>query len=187
MPQEQNNLIIGAAISLLSAILVFVLTSVYHWIDKNRDRSWAIEDRKYQRRLEILTVRLKETENYINHIYDVAHELMIYQMALLATKIIDDKGFDEVFGEIYEKIQKIAKDSSSILNLNDEELQTLNDKLRACIVNEIEISMSLKEKIKNNKVANKKIEQDRIEAFYEEIIDIKKAMMKRVDELLGLN
>ena len=84
MPDKSDNLIIiGAVISLFSSLLTLLLSNAYHWISKNRDREWLIEDRKYQRRLEVLSSRLKEVENCVNKYLDIATKLFDYEIRLV--------------------------------------------------------------------------------------------------------
>jgi hypothetical protein len=183
MPQETNNLLLGAGISLLSTTLLFILTSIYNWKVKNRDRAWVIEDRKYQRRLEVLSVRLKEVEDYINQIFDIAENMFRYELILVQTKKVDNT--QVFYSDFYLMMEKISRTKSSVLNLHDEELGKLSQEFADYIIAELNIAGLLEEKIKNCNIVEENIENKRVIDFFVKAMDMRKLVIKRIDHLSG--
>lgn len=205
--QGQTDLVIGAAISLLSALLTFLLTSSYQWMVANREREWQLEDRKkqreqeieerkYFRRQQVLIRRLEEAEKSLNKLLDICEIVTDYEYSLLKgyeakipsrsalSKVIDDQRL-EIFRRVNPMLSDVARSRSSIYNLGDDELTKLSIDLQEKIFSEFEVTEKLEESIKNKKTIDSKREHERIYKFYKEIMDIRILAIKRIDHLLG--
>jgi hypothetical protein len=183
MPQEPNNLIIGATISFISVTLTFILTSVYNWLEKNRERKWIIEDRRYHRRLEVLSVRLKEVEDYVNQLFDIAEKLVRYEFQLFQTKKADK--VQEFYKDFTQIILMVSRKKSSVLNLNDEELANLSKEFADYVLAELDIVTSLENKIINNEIIEDEIESKRVSDFFAKTMNLRKLVIRRIDHLSG--
>jgi hypothetical protein len=144
---------------------------------------WAIEDRKLQRRLEVLSNRLKECEDYINQLFDVANGMLKYEMGLIQTKRVDKT--QAIYVDIVQALEKTSKTKISILNLNDEELEKLSQEYFEHVIGELYNLDSFEEKIKNNKIIEDEIEKKRVSDFWQEATTMRKLLIKRIDHLLG--
>lgn len=206
---EQESIIIGAVITLLSTTLSIFLTNGYHWINKKTERDQFIEDRNYQRRLEVLNRRLGEAEKNFNQFLDIAEKLIEYEFMLLASKalLIDDipvaennidlyklavaKSKDKrkltSNAEITEKLSEANRQRASVFNLNDEELIKLTAELGTLIINELNIADSLEKRIQNDEIIDSEVEQKRILSFNVKTLDIRKTAIGRIDHLAGFH
>jgi hypothetical protein len=177
--------ITGAIIGVLSALLTFVLTSWYQWLRDERDRKWRLEDMKLQRRLNVLNLRLADIQRYLNENYGIISSLyeMEYKLLSLGLKF----KIDPVSNNLMEHHKNSNFSFASIFNLNDPDLTQLNVKLSQMIMNEENEYKALKQKISDGEIINKEQEEARINKFYSDASKLYCSMIKRVDELSGLN
>jgi hypothetical protein len=177
--------ITGAIIGVLSALLTFILTSWYQWLRDERDRKWRLEDMKLQRRLNALNLRLSDVQRYLNEKHGII--LSIYEMEY---KLLNfGLGFDAeaVFNKLSGHYKNSNESFSSIFNLSDPDLTQLNIKLTQLILNEQNEYKRLGEKISNKEVISKEQEEARINKFFSDASGVYYSLIKRVDELSGLN
>ena len=177
--------ITGAIIGVVSALLTFVLTSWYQWLRDERDRKWRLEDLKLQRRLNVLNLRLADVQRYLSEKHGIIVSMyeMEYKLLNFGLKFY----VEAVFSKLSDHYKNSNEDFSSIFNLSDPELTQLNIKLTQLVLNEQNEYKLLGEKISSEQAINKDQEEARINKFFSEASSLYYSLIKRVDELSGLN
>ncbi len=180
-----DNQLIGAAIAAISALLTFIFTSLYQWLRDERDRKWRLDDWKLQRRLSALNLRLADVQKYLNEKYKIISSLYEIEYKLLNLGLKFD--VDSTLSKLTEYYKNSNESFSSIFNLGDPELTQLNLKLSQLIINEQNEYKMLGQKISDGQTINKDQVGARINTFYSDASNLYYSMIKRVDELSGLN
>ena len=187
MGQQTNELIIGAVIGLLSALLTFMLTSVFQLYRDERDRKWAKEDARLQRRLRVLDQRLSDVRFYIDKQYEVVKSLLYYEIDIARSKNALD--IEPQFLELSSLIAEASKMAPSVVNINDDELSKLRDDLLKLLSEEEQFAQSLRDKKYDGQTIHidEEEEKERREEFIYKFTALRKSMMKRIDELSGFD
>jgi hypothetical protein len=175
----------GAIIGVLSALLTFILTSWHQWLRDERDRKWRLEDWKLQRRQNALSLRLSEVQRYLNEKYGIISSL--YEMESKLINLGMEFNVDAVFNKLISHYENSNSSFASIFNLSDPDLTQLNVKLSQMIINEQNEYHKLGKKVSNGETINIEQEGARINKFYSDASSLYYSLIKRVDELSGLN
>ena len=177
--------ITGAIIGVLSALLTFILTSWYQWLRDERDRKWRLEDWKLQRRQDALNLKLADVRKYVSENYGIITSLfeMEHKLLSLGTKF----NISAALNTLTEHHRNSNSSFASIFNLNDPDLAQLNAKLSQILINEQNEYTALKQKISDGVKVNNEQEEARVNKFYSDATNLYYSMIKRIDELSGLN
>ena len=185
MPQESNDLVVGAAISLLSALLTFILSSVFQWMRENRARQWILDDRKLQRRLDTLNARLQEARKYLSDLNTLSMAFFELEMFLnLHGKPLD---FDQRMTFIVKHQKDTNLKYSSMSSLGDAELAELNIQLSKLTVDEMSNLSRIYNSVSNNIAYDNNQETERLNQFMTTAIRLNNSALKRLDELSGFD
>ena len=185
MSVETQNQLVGAAISLFSALLVFVLTSFNQWQKDERDRNRLLEDRRFQRRLDTLTLRLGEVQKYLDAQAGVISILFEIEYKLVNLGLIFN--YVAATDELTKLYRETNNTNSRILNLGDSDLLQMNIALTQILITEQEEVLRLRKKVVGEEPFDKSPEEVRASKFYQDASKIHNSMLKRIDELSGLN
>jgi hypothetical protein len=140
---------------------------------------------KLQRRLNVLNLRLADVQRYLNEKHGII--LSLYEMEYKLLNFSLEFDTDAVFGKLSEHYKNSNDSFSSIFNLSDPDLTQLNIKLTQLILNEQNEYKVLGEKISIKQAIDKDHEEARINKFFTDASSLYYSLIKRVDELSGLN
>ena len=187
MGQPTDDLIIGAVIGLLSALLTFMLTSAFQLYRDERDRKWAKEDAQLQRRLGVLSQRLNDVRYYVDKQYDVVLHLLNYEIDIIHAKNAVD--VEPKFLELSSLVAEASKMAPSVVNIKDDELSKLRGELLKVISEEKEFAQSLRDRKYDGQIINVDEEEEtkRRNVFIYKFAALRKSMMERIDELSGFD
>lgn len=176
-----NDILFGAGIALISSLALAILGYLYQANRDEQQRKWQIEDRNYQRELEILTNRLKQAEEYLNDQYVLAQKIWVFEIKLFTkpnkNSSLENEGIDSLLTEI-------ANKEAYLQNLNDEKMIKLNKIFTDYVMGEMAIAARLNNDIKKGKTLKySKKERNRINDFFIKASEIRRQMIKRIDQL----
>jgi hypothetical protein len=185
MNLEPISPIIAAIIALATGLLGYSLSSIHNVFENNKKREWELEDRKLQRRLNVLSARLKECRNYLDQENEIATSLSTYENKLIFDK--DEDTRDIEYKKIPLMMSNSTKLAASVLNLNDSELNKLTGELNKIIGDEVQNIFAMRKTMAAMKKFDISSELNRLYNFQLRVAEIRKLAMKRIDELEGFD
>ncbi|RPI93970.1 MAG: hypothetical protein EHM40_08155 [Chloroflexi bacterium] len=128
MPQETLNLIIGAAIAIVSSLLSQIAGNYFERKSDERKRKWELADREFNRRAQFLDKKLEEVQSHLANLVELSRKMNEYQIGIITVGAVSSYG-NKAFTEINELAESMAKKVMNVFLLNDKELNDLHEKL----------------------------------------------------------
>lgn len=176
-----NDALFAAGIAILSSLGIAIVGYLYQIHRDKEHRKWQLEDKKYQRRLDVLAVRLKEAEDFTNKWSNMADLIFKNQQSLLISQQ-ENSNFDQ---ELTLLLTSTNITQSSLLNLYDDELTNLSTELLNSVIEEHKNIMSIKRKINTNEEFDRIAEGKRGFEAISKIRNLRKKIIQRIDHLAG--